>query len=221
MNLESALLDSPELPEIVCRLQRMIDAERQRRRRFLEELNPTMKAEFINGEMVLHSTAKSRHINASDNAFCLIRTFAMHGKAGRAMHEKALVSFPRNDYEPDVAFFLTPRAALIESDQMRMPVPDLAVEVLSDSTAERDRGVKFADYAIHGVREYWIIDPEAETLEIFSLPEGSKCYPPTPVLGKSDTAGSSLLPGLTFPVAALFEEEAQARALAQLGQIQE
>jgi hypothetical protein len=113
MNIEAALLESPELPEIVNRLQLTLSSESARRLRFLEELTPSMKAEFINGAMILHSPAKSRHINASDNAFRIISFFAMRKNLGRTMHEKALISFPRNDYEPDGAFFLTPKAAVI------------------------------------------------------------------------------------------------------------
>lgn len=39
------------------------------------------------------------------------------------------------------------------------PAPDFTVEVLSKSTASKDKGVKLEDYAAHGVRGYWIIDP--------------------------------------------------------------
>ena len=45
--------------------------------------------------------------------------------------------------------------------------PDLVVEVLSPSTALRDHGVKFGLYEQHGTREYWLIDPAAEFVEVF------------------------------------------------------
>ena len=48
---------------------------------------------------------------------------------------------------------------------MQFPPPDLVVEVLSESTEKRDRGVKFEDFAAHGVGEYWMIDADKETLE--------------------------------------------------------
>lgn len=51
-------------------------------------------------------------------------------------------------------------------------VPDWICEVSSPSTAVRDRTVKRDLYARHGVRHYWIVDPEARTLEAFELSEG-------------------------------------------------
>lgn len=50
--------------------------------------------------------------------------------------------------------------------------PDLAVEVLSPSTARRDRGEKLKLYAESGIPEYWIVDPEAETIEFLVLGDG-------------------------------------------------
>lgn len=52
---------------------------------------------------------------------------------------------------------------------MFFPVPDFIVEVLSDSTKNIDRGIKFEDYAIHGVGEYWIVDSENEFVEQYIL----------------------------------------------------
>jgi Uma2 family endonuclease len=48
---------------------------------------------------------------------------------------------------------------------MHFPAPDLVVEILSDSTEKNDRNIKFRDYASHGVKEYWIIDPDKNSLE--------------------------------------------------------
>lgn len=50
--------------------------------------------------------------------------------------------------------------------------PDLAIEVLSPSSAQRDRGEKLRLYAESGVPEYWLVDPEASTLEFLVLREG-------------------------------------------------
>ncbi|MBI4626135.1 MAG: Uma2 family endonuclease [Verrucomicrobia bacterium] len=211
--LAGPLLESPELPEIVDMLNARLCAERTRRKRFLDELTPSMKAEFINGDVVLHSPAKSRHIAASDNAFSLIRAFILPRGLGRVMHEKALVSFPRNDYEPDVAYFSLAKAALIEPDQLRMPVPDLIVEVLSDSTAANDRGIKFADYAAHGVGEYWIVDPEAETIEVYLRDTAASVYLAAAPLRGAAIVRSRVLAGLEFPAGAIFDEAAHLDAL--------
>jgi Uma2 family endonuclease len=52
--------------------------------------------------------------------------------------------------------------------------PDLVVEVLSPSTAKYDRGGKYEAYEKHAVREYWIIDPLHQTIEIWISGKGRK-----------------------------------------------
>ena len=51
-------------------------------------------------------------------------------------------------------------------------LPDLAVEVLSPSTAQRDRSVKKSLYERNGVREYWIVDPKNKSVEVYHLVDG-------------------------------------------------
>ena len=45
--------------------------------------------------------------------------------------------------------------------------PDLVIEILSPSTASDDRGIKFETYQKHGVREYWLVDPDAKYIEVY------------------------------------------------------
>jgi Uma2 family endonuclease len=92
----------------------------------------------------------------------------MH-KLGWVGSEKVLISLTRNDYEPDLCFFDAATAAAFQPDQMRFPAPAFVVEVLSESIAAKDRGIKFDDYAAHGITEYWIIDPDTETVEQYRL----------------------------------------------------
>ena len=61
---------------------------------------------------------------------------------------------------------------MFKPDQLLFPAPDLAVEVLSESTRENDYGVKFEDYAHHGVSEYWIVDPVNQSVEQYFLKDG-------------------------------------------------
>jgi Uma2 family endonuclease len=107
-------------------------------------------------------------------------------------------------------FFGTAKLGLITPDTLRFPIPDLIVEVLSPSTEKRDRGIKFTDYALHGVREYWIIDPVAETVEPHRL-EGD-AYPPA-VAQKDGLLDSQVIAGFEIPVRAIFDEAANTAAM--------
>ena len=98
---------------------------------------------------------------------------------------------------------------------MRFPAPDLAVEVISESTERNDRGVKFDDYAAHGVAEYWIIGPDAETLEQYLLPEGGDVYR-LAIKAMTGQVRSFAIPGFEIPVRAIFDPEVNQAALQTL-----
>jgi Uma2 family endonuclease len=89
------------------------------------------------------------------------------------------------------------------------------VEVISKSAEQNDRGVKFDDYAAHGVVEYWIIDPDAETLEQYLLPEGGDFYR-LAIKAMTSQVRSAAIPGFEIPVRALFDPEANQAALQTL-----
>ncbi|MEZ4904313.1 MAG: Uma2 family endonuclease [Spirosomataceae bacterium] len=168
-NVMELLLERPDAFKVIEEAQRQLQEEQARRTQFYDNLDESVKAEFINGELVVHSPVRSRHAAVSDNVFSLIRTFAMKHKLGRATHEKVMSRFTRNDYEPDVMFFKNEKAATITPMQALFPVPDLVVEIVSNATENRDRGVKFKDYAAHGVEEYWIVDAETQIIEQYQL----------------------------------------------------
>lgn len=75
--------------------------------------------------------------------------------------------------EPDILFVGRAPAALV-TDRGVEGSPDLVVEVLSPSTATRDRGIKLERYRLYGVPEYWIVDPDAESIEVWSLADGAR-----------------------------------------------
>jgi len=75
------------------------------------------------------------------------------------------VLFAEGDYlEPDVLFVSAARAGIL-SERGVEGAPDLVIEVVSPSTAERDRGIKLERYRRYGVPEYWIVDPDTGTIE--------------------------------------------------------
>ena len=198
------LRHSPQLVEAVELLTRQIAEERERRKQFYEEMTPEQKIEFIDGEVVLHSPAKNRHLDATSLLSRLAGTFVALRLLGTVKTEKCLCVFPRNDYEPDIVFFGLEKTALLSPDTFKFPVPDFIVEILSHFTEERDRGVKFEDYAAHGVFEYWIVDPESETVEQYLL-VGERYELRTKTT--TGTLTSEAIKEFTIPVKAVFNEE--------------
>jgi Uma2 family endonuclease len=74
--------------------------------------------------------------------------------------------------QPDLLLFTRERQHLIDPRKVTRAPPDLAIEILSPSTASNDRGRKRWLLARHGVREYWLVDPANVSIEVYSLTEG-------------------------------------------------
>lgn len=199
----NAMMEAPDLPELIQEAQRAIAREQKLRQKFYKEITPEHKWEFILGEVIMHSPALNRHLMATKGLFTIMNSYVQLKRLGLVHMEKAMTCFPRNDYEPDIMFFGQTKMGVIDPDTLKFPIPDLAVEVLSPSTEKRDRGIKFNDYALHGVAEYWIIDTVSETVELYRL-EGS-VYPPV----ERQTEGllsSNVIPGFEIPVRAIFDD---------------
>lgn len=207
------LIRSPRLPLVTQRFQSILEAEQQERQRFYDEISETHKAEFINGEIIVHSPVTLRHSNASDNLFALLKAYVQKHSLGYTGHEKVLIALSRNDYEPDICFFGQAKAQAFTPDQTKFPAPDFVVEILSVSTKAIDRGVKFEDYALHGVGEYWIIDPDSGSVEQYLLKQD--VYELV-VKARTGTIQSVVVRGFEIPVRAVFDPAEQFAALQAL-----
>jgi Uma2 family endonuclease len=162
----------PELSLILERLEKEMKEENEKRTAFYELIHENIKAEFINGTIVYHSPVMRRHWRVSMKLSKLLSTFVDDNNLGEVGVEKVMISLTRNDYEPDIVFFSKEKSDLFTPKQMHFPAPDLVVEILSDSTEKNDRHVKFNDYASHGVKEYWIVDADKNTLEQYVNNDG-------------------------------------------------
>lgn len=151
----------------------MYEAERKKRDDFHAWVTLGTEAEFINGEVVVHSPARNIHLDVTGRLFKLLSTYVdVHG-LGTAKMEKAMVKLTRNSVEPDICFFRKEKAAAVTKQTLFFPVPDFVAEVLSESTEKTDRTVKMEDYALHGVEEYWLIDTDEERIEQYLLHRGT------------------------------------------------
>lgn len=211
------ILDSPDAPRQIERLYKTLQDEKQRRHDFREWITPNIKAEFINGEVVLHSPVKRRHWKTTDFLSSILSIYTRIKKLGTVGTEKVMVALTRNDYEPDLVFYSKEKADTFTDDQLLFPAPDFVVEILSKGTAAKDKGIKKTDYAAHGVREYWIIDPIRQRIEQYILlSPNDKQFIPAKTFLIGDDIESRVIEGFTIPVAALFDEQANIEALRNL-----
>jgi Uma2 family endonuclease len=199
------ILDSPRLPDYVEELKTYLLEEEAKRNVFYKNVCDDEKAEFVNGEVVCHSPAKEKHNIIVDNLKYIFQSFVRKNKLGVVRGEKALVKLRRNYFEPDVCFFRKEISDSFLPDTMFYPAPDFVVEVLSSSTEKRDRGVKFVDYALNGVKEYWLVDADQQFVEQYVLDKESFTLAEKVQHG---TIRCAVLRGLEIPLAAIFDEDA-------------
>ena len=82
---------------------------------------------------------------------------------------------------------------------------DLALEVVSEEKPERDLVEKRGDYAEGGVPEYWIVNPQSETITVLRL--SGDAYEEAGIYRRGDSAASELLAGFSIAVAAVFDAD--------------
>ena len=210
------LMEAPNLPQLIEQAQVALRDEARRREEFYAWLSEDVKAEFINGQIVMHSPVKERHWTTVGNVHRLLSSFALKHKLGRVASEKALIALLRNDYEPDVCFWRSEKAAQFTAEQTKLPAPDLVVEVLSKGTAKWDRGIKFTDYAANGIGEYWLVNPGKRTIEQYDLDPEIEEYTLVGTWTNRDEIESKQVVGFRVSVPALFNEQANVEALTNL-----
>ncbi len=93
------LMRSPRLPQVTQQLQAILEAERQARQRFYDQVTEEQKAEFINGEIIVQTPVKWRHSRASEHLFALLQAYVQKHALGYVGHAKLLISLTCNDYE--------------------------------------------------------------------------------------------------------------------------
>lgn len=216
-DIAEKLLNNPNAPNIVRYVQEALQSEAKRRQEFREWIDEQTKAEFINGEIIVHSPVKKKHLEATRFLGGLLNVFSLLKRLGTTWTEKAMIALTRNDYEPDIVFFKMEKAQNFEKDQMFFPAPDFVVEILSKKTASKDKGVKKEDYAAHGIKEYWIIDTDKQTIEqYFLLEDTDKTYFEPYIHWIDDEIESRVITGFKIPVKAIFDADANAQALKDL-----
>ena len=170
---------------------------------FLDWADEDTYAEWVDGEVELMSPASRRHQKLALYLGRLLGEFEERG-AGEvfiAPFQMKLANV-RRGREPDVIFVVRDNLPNLQNNYLDGPA-DLAIEIVSPESAERDRGAKYGEYEAGGVREYWIIDAEARRADFFVRDETGRYQPAPP-----DAEGryeSAVLPGFWINVGWLWQ----------------
>jgi Uma2 family endonuclease len=124
--------------------------------------------EILDGDLVVTASPITRHQRVSRNLLVALDRHVREQELGEVFYAPIDVLLDRHTIVvPDLVFVSTARAPIVQHHGI-VGAPDLLVEILSPSTAERDRDTKAKLYARFGVDHYWIVDAESEVLQVYS-----------------------------------------------------
>ena len=159
--------------------------------------------ELIHGELILMAPSpREAHQRTEMQLATKLNIFVEDNDLGRVYSAPFDVALSDTDVvQPDLMFISNERAHIITQDNIR-GAPDLVIEILSPSTAARDRTVKRNLYAKHAVKEYWQVDTDAKTIAVLLLSGGD--YELMGIYGDGQTLTSPTLEGFTLNLHDIF-----------------
>jgi len=165
-----------------------------------------IRYEVIDGELYIVPSGSHSpgHQKVAGSLFAMTWNFFRQKRTGEIFFGPCDVVLSRSPFQiviPDLVVVSNERSVIIREQNIQ-GVPDLIVEILSEGTSAMDRSEKFALYERFGVPEYWIVDPETETVQVFQLVDGR--YPVALEFRKTDVLESPRFSGLSISLSAVF-----------------
>ena len=164
--------------------------------------------EIIDGEHYVTPSPNLRHQELVGRLHVEIALYLRtHPRAGRIFLSPLDVVLSHYDVvEPDLLFVAGDQSSILTEKNIQGP-PALVVEVLSKSTRKRDAQTKRRLFERPGVREYWLVDPELDTVQVFRpSPEGKLLRVAQVMAEEGETLTTPLLPGCAISLRELFRE---------------
>lgn len=144
---------------------------------FLDWCDEDTRAEWIDGRVVIMSPGSLAHQTIEGFLYKLLSIYVEKHQLGVIVQEYLMhLEAQRRGRLPDILFISKARTERIRKTYVEGAV-DLAVEIVSPDSVDRDRSEKFAEYQLAGVREYWLIDPIQKIAEFFEAGTDRRFYP--------------------------------------------
>ena len=151
--------------------------------------------ELLDGDLIMVPAPNLKHQEIQFRLSQELGRFILDHELGKLFYAPCDVVLSDTDIvQPDLLFVSREREHLLSDGEKVRGAPDLAIEILSPSSADKDRGIKRDLYGRHGVTEYWLVDPIAETVSIHRQRAGVLAA--TDTFGRGQTLRSPLFAGL-------------------------
>jgi Uma2 family endonuclease len=166
-----------------------------------------LRHELIDGEHYVTPTPIRKHQAIATNLVGVIWSYLREHPVGRVFTAPFDVILSDFDVvEPDLLFLTNQRLGEVQTSPWVKGAPSLVVEIGSPSTRKRDATIKRRLYERVGVDEYWIVDPELDSIDVHRLTDGRYQRTAQLSLEAGDVLTTSLLPGLALPLSTIFED---------------
>ncbi len=160
------------------------------------EMSDDERYELLNGELVMAPAPLIGHQYVLSKLHIEMGAFVDEHNLGDMYSAPTDVVLSDTDVvQPDLLFVSKEREDILTPENIQ-GAPDLVVEILSPSTAARDRTLKLDLYARHGVHEYWLVDPDARTIMV--LLRGERRFEVAGIYGEGQTLHSPTLEGFSM-----------------------
>jgi Uma2 family endonuclease len=161
--------------------------------------------EIISGELFVTRAPHIRHQGAAGNIHFELESWSRQTKLGKAFQTPGVVLTPTDAVIPDVVWASQARLEKgIDQAGHFTIAPELVVEILSagEQNEQRDKSIKLKLYSRYGVQEYWIVNWQLQTLEIYRRTDAQLQLVATLLAG--DQLTSPLLPGFRAEIDRIF-----------------
>jgi Uma2 family endonuclease len=131
-------------------------------------------AEWVDGEVVMMSPASREHSSLKVWLLTVLQFYCEERQVGTVLEDMMLrLSRRRRVRIPDIFFVAAAREHIIDHAVLREP-PDMAIEIVSPDSVSRDWREKYEEYEEFGIREYWVIDPNSQSFDVYALDAADK-----------------------------------------------
>ncbi len=159
--------------------------------------------QLIEGELIMAPAPNRYHQDIILNLVDILRSYLRTKPVGRVYVAPVDVYLSEHDVlQPDLFFVATANLEKLADDSLH-GAPDLAIEVISPSSAQLDKNTKRRLYAKHGVKELWLVDPLKLQIQIYDFARDTA--KPARIVEEDKTFATPLLPGLKIAAKGVFK----------------
>jgi Uma2 family endonuclease len=160
--------------------------------------------ELFEGELHVSRAPGLSHQRTLGKLYALLNAYLAQNPLGEVLLTPGVIFDDSNSAIPDAVFLTSQQVSNVGSGERILEAPALVIEIVSPGreNARRDREVKRQVYGKHGVREYWVADPEKRALEIYRL--AGHTLQPAATLTGNDKVTTTILPGFSCRAEQIF-----------------